>query len=397
MNDTDLLSLLRDLESDRVERKSSFQSSREEIRQNICALANDLPNHQLPSVLFIGVADNGDCVNLEITDDLLLKLSQYRDNGNIIPFPTMTVQKRILVGCEMVVIIVEPSHSPPVRYRGRAWVRIGPCLAIASPDDERRLSEKRRAGDISFDLQPVHSATLNDLDLELFQRTYLPSAVSFDILDENNRSIELQLASLRFLTANTPQAPTILGLLTVGKKPQDFVYGAYVQFLRINGTELTDPIINQKELAGPLPDLLRLLDDLLELNIATASTIIGTPIETRQPDYPIEALRQLARNAILHRTYEATNAPVRITWLSDRVEIFSPGGLFGQVNEQNFGAGVTDYRKPHIAEVMKNLGYVQRFGFGLPIAEKQMSENGNPPLEFEIRDNSVLAIARHRV
>ena len=397
MNDTDLLNLFRDLESDRVERKSAFQSSREEIGQNICAFANDLPNHQLPGVLFIGVADNGDCTNLEITDDLLLKLSQYRDNGNIIPFPTMTVQKQILDGCEIAVVMVEPSHAPPVRYRGRAWVRIGPRIAIASPDDERRLSEKRRAADISFDLQPVHSATLDDLDLELFRRTYLPSAVSFDILEENSRSLELQLASLRFMTTDVPQVPTVLGILTVGKKPQDFVYGAYVQFLRINGPELTDPTIDQKELAGPLPDLLRLLDDLLELNIVTASTIIGTPIETRQPDYPIEALRQLARNAILHRTYEATNTPVRITWLSDRIEIFSPGGLFGQVNEQNFGAGATDYRNPHIAEAMKNLGYVQRFGVGLPIAQKQIADNGNPPLEFETRHNSVLVIVRHRV
>ncbi len=79
-------------------------------------------------------------------------------------------------------------------------------------------------------------------------------------------------------------------------------------------------------------------------------------------------LRQLVKNAVLHRTYEATNAPIRITWFDDRLEIYSPGGLFGQVNETNFGRGSTDYRNLHIAEVMKNLGYVQRFGVGLPIA-----------------------------
>ena len=372
MEDAELLNLLRDLESDRVERKSSFRSSREEIRQNICAFANDLPHHQSPGVLFVGVDDNGDCANLDITDDLLLALSQYRDNGNIIPFPTMTVQKRTLDGCEMAVVIVEPSHSPPVRYRGRVWVRVGPRIAIASPDDERRLSEKRRARDVPFDLQPVWTARLEDLDLELFRRIYLPSAVTLDILEENARPIDLQLLSLRFITTGDSQIPTVLGMLTVGKKPPDFLYGAYVQFLRLNGTDLTDPIIDQKEFVEPLPDLLRLLDDLLELNIATSSTIIGTSVEARQPDYPVEALRQLVRNAVLHRTYEATNAPVRITWFNDRLEIYSPGGLFGQVNETNFGRGSTDYRNPHIAEVMKNLGYVQRFGVGIPIARQQL-------------------------
>lgn len=59
MNDTELLELLNDLESDRVERKSAWKSSREKIRQAICAFANDLPNHQLPGVLFVGVDDDG--------------------------------------------------------------------------------------------------------------------------------------------------------------------------------------------------------------------------------------------------------------------------------------------------------------------------------------------------
>ncbi|XPM56364.1 MAG: ATP-binding protein [Leptolyngbya sp. IPPAS B-1204] len=63
-------------------------------------------------------------------------------------------------------------------------------------------------------------------------------------------------------------------------------------------------------------------------------------------------------NRRMHRSYEETNAPVRVYWFDNRIEIQSPGGLFGQVNRQNFGQGVTDYRNPHLAEAMKNLGYV---------------------------------------
>ena len=394
MNDTELFELLNDLESDRVERKSTWKSSREKIREAICAFANDLPNHQLSGVLFVGVDDNGKCTNLDITDELLRTLSDYKDNGEIVPFPTMVVQKRTLGECDLAVIIVEPSYAPPVRFRGKVWIRVGPRRAIASPDDERRLNEKRRAKDISFDLNPINSATLNDLDIELFRRIYLPSAVSFDTLEENDRPIEHQLTSLRLVTADARKTPTVVGLLTIGKNPRDFIYGAYVQFLRINGTELTDPIIDQKEIGEPLPDLLRLLDDLLDINIATSSSFVGSPIEIKHPDYPVEALRQLVRNAILHRTYESTNAPVRITWFSDRIEIFSPGGLYGQVNEDNLKQGITDYRNPHIAEVLKNLGYVQRFGFGIRIAEKALADNGNPPIEYKITTNNVLAIVR---
>ncbi len=121
------------------------------------------------------------------------------------------------------------------------------------------------------------------------------------------------------------------------------------------------------------------------------------PFQLRRPDYPVVALQQLARNAVMHRTYEGTYAPVRITWFSDRVEIQNPGGPFGQVNRQNFGQpGVTDYRNPYLAEAMKNLGYVQRFGVGIPLARKELQKNGNPPPEFIVEDAHVLVIVRRR-
>lgn len=394
MSDDELLLLYRDIESDRVERKETWSNAREKIRENICAFANDFPNHQLPGVIFVGVKDNGECAGLHVTEKLLTQIAQQKDNGSIVPFPSMIVQKRVLDGCEFVAIIVEPSHSPPVRVRGKVFIRVGPRVAIASRDDERILNEKRRWQNAPFDLRPVATTLLDDLDLEHFRRIYLPSAVSFDTLEENDRPITHQLASLRLINSTEFQVPTVMGLLTIGKAPREHINGAYVQFLRIDGGELTDPIIDQKEIDAPLPDMLRLLDDLLEINVATSSSFVGTSVEIKHPDYPIDALRQLVRNAILHRTYEATNTPVRITWFADRVEIFSPGGLFGQVNESNLRQGATDYRNPHIAEALKNLGYVQRFGFGIPIAESSLAKNGNPPIDFRVTPNSVLAIVR---
>ena len=74
-----------------------------------------------------------------------------RSDGNLLPIPTMTVQKRILCGGELAVITVEPCDAPPMRFRGRVWVRVGPRRAVASVEEERRLAEKRRAGDLPFD------------------------------------------------------------------------------------------------------------------------------------------------------------------------------------------------------------------------------------------------------
>lgn len=97
MDDHELEILLQDLEADRVERKASV-ADRDKICQAICAFANDLPNHRQPGVLFIGVNDDGSNAHLAITDTLLLTLADLRSKGNILPFPTMIVQKRVLGG-----------------------------------------------------------------------------------------------------------------------------------------------------------------------------------------------------------------------------------------------------------------------------------------------------------
>jgi len=398
MTDQELQDLLADLESDRVERKASFSDS-ERVSQAICAFANDMPNYQLPGVVFIGANDDGTCAGLQISDQLLLTLAHLRSNGNIVPIPSMTAQKRNLGGCEMAVITVQPSFAPPVRFQGRIWIRVGPRRAIASVDEERQLSEKRRAGDLPFDITAVRSASLNDLDLDIFSKIYLPAALAPDVLARNSRPVEQQLSSLRFATAPgiQSQVPTVLGIIVVGKDVLGYLAGAYVQFRRIEGTQLTDPIKDQKEISGPLPELLTELDNVLQAHTSVATDITSGPIEVQSPDYPLVALQQITRNAIMHRNYDGTNAPIRITWFSDRIEIQNPGGPFGQVTRENFGKpGITDYRNPHLAEALKNLGYVQRFGVGIALAKQALQTNGNPDLEYDVQDAHVLAVLRRR-
>lgn len=227
MEDREIEALLKDIESDRVERTETAKNG-DKISQAVCAFANDLPGHAQDGVLFIGARDDGSCAGTPITDELLRNLGGFRDDGNIQPIPSMIVQKRSVSGCEMAVVLVHPSDAPPVRYKGRVWIRVGPRRAIATPEEERRLSERRRYRDLPFELQPVAQATLNDLDLEFFEKSHLPSSVAADFLAQDQRTLHQQLASLRFATADTPPVPTVTGLLAIGKDPQEFIGGAYI-------------------------------------------------------------------------------------------------------------------------------------------------------------------------
>jgi ATP-dependent DNA helicase RecG len=84
---------------------------------------------------------------------------------------------------------------------------------------------------------------------------------------------------------------------------------------------------------------MRRLDELLELNVSVRTQVTGASREMRRPDYPVDALRQLAHNAVMHRSYEGTNTPVRVHWFADRVEITSPGSLYGRITPENLGTG----------------------------------------------------------
>lgn len=398
LNDNELEALLNDLESDRAERKETFGGDApEKVRQAICAFANDLPNYAAPGVVFIGARDDGSPKGLVVSDDLLLTLASIRSEGSILPIPTMTVEKRQLKGAEMAVITVQPADSPPVRYKGRVWIRTGPRRDIASAQDERILNEKRRHRDLPFDLQPVSFANLADLNRTTFESEYLPSAVAADVLAANQRTYEERLAASRMIESTDNATPTVLGCIVLSARARDLVSCDYVQFLRIDGTNLADPIKDEEVIDGPLAQMLRRLDDKLEAHIQTAVDIKTGSVEQRSPDYPLAALQQLARNALMHRTYEATNAPVRVTWFNDRIEITNPGGPYGIVTRQNFGKpGYTDYRNPNLAEAMRVLGFVQRFGVGIQTAQRELMANGNPPAVFDPEDTLVFVTVRRK-
>lgn len=369
-------------ERDDVEWKRDAED-RDLLRKAVCALANDLPERGRGHLL-VGVQNDGTPTGLTVDDALILRVTNIRDEARVLPRPVMVVERATFAAADCMHVMVDAARMRPVRFDGVVWVRVGTSTRRASREEEILLAERSRAGDLTFDQRPAGGTSPGDLDVELFRSAYLPAAVDADVLAENDRTLEQQLSSLGLLDPTSAEA-RVLGLLLVGFDASASVPGAYIQFVRYDGADQAANVVDQEELRGNLIGALDTLARILTANVRTAVREVGGLRQEDQPDYPLNALRELVLNAVTHRDYEHFNAPVRVLWFDDRVEITSPGGPYGVVTKDTFDQR-NDYRNPALAAAMKALGYVNRFGRGITLVRATLEQNGNPPPEFEVED-----------
>lgn len=377
----ELLELIRDIESSRAERTVSVNDT-DKFCEAVCAFANDMPDSKQNGYLLVGVHDDGRLSGLKATDSLLKNLAAIRSDGNVLPIPVMNVETFHLPEGDVVVVEVAPAVLPPVRYRGRTWIRVGPRRAIATPEEEDLLIERRRAKFPTFDSMPCPQARLDDLNLDLFKHGFLPKAFDEGTLASETRTIERQLEALCFYSTEYA-CPTNAGVILFGKNPLRFLPGDYIQFVQFAGKDRASDIVNQQMFRGCLLNVLPEVDTFVKTAIAKNRPVPVTILREKAVyDYPKWPIRELMMNAIMHRDYCSTG-PTMFYQYADRIELLNSGGLYGRVNRENF-PDENDYRNPIIADAMRTLGYVNRFGRGIGRVHIELEENGNGEPLFDI-------------
>lgn len=261
-------------------------------------------------------------------------------------------------------------------------MRVGTATHRASEADLTRLRERRPESYLPFDLRARRDASSSDLDLISLRQEYA-AAHELDHDAETFPPFEAWLAQRDVLKqVEAGFVPTIAGLLVFGLNPQDFLPGATIEFARYQGNDISDPVVQRKTITGSLPTQLEALWAQLEMfRFETPDTAEGIRSPYR-PNYPEQALRELARNLVQHRLYEDTHAPARVYWFDDRIEFSNPGSRFGRASEGEFGAH-SDYRNPTVTRFLVELGYVERLGRGVRMVRAALEKNGNPPFVVE--------------
>ena len=140
MNDNEIIAMSCGAESALFERKESWRTN--SGGSAICAFANDLVDSKQPGVLLIGQKDNREYLGLteaEI-DEYLVKIPQIRDA--ISPLTVIDIRTIKIKEHTLIAVIVNPSISPPVRYKGLIYIRSGASTHIAKREEEKALQRK---------------------------------------------------------------------------------------------------------------------------------------------------------------------------------------------------------------------------------------------------------------
>ena len=381
-------------ESERVEWKQST-SDPTDILRAVCALANDLGDSRRSGFLVIGLAKDGSTVGIqENPDEAQQKLANRISSTRLFPTPSYGIEAVERDGKILLIVRIEPYPVPPVVALDTiAWVRKGTVTERAREADLLRLRERRPENRQPFDYRVLPGSSIADLRLPAL----LPMHSAAREGDHDPDSFPDMESWLTRKDLGRPVqgvwTPNAAAILLFGENPQAFLPGAFIVFARYGGTDVDAPVAVRKTITGTLPDQLEGLWAQLNAHLASipaAGQGIRTPY---RPEYPLEALRELARNLVQHRLYEGTNAPARVEWFEDRIVFWNPGGPFGQASEGEFGR-YSDYRNPTITRWLVELGYVEQLGRGIRLVRRMLASNGNPDLEVETNGFTVVTVRR---
>ena len=330
--------------------------------------------------IYLGIAPRSGHVlgvkNVEASIDRVFQAALLAEPPLLLPVP-----QALAVGATVIVQILVPPGLPHLyNLDGRFLWREGRENNPIPPRRLRQLLLER--GEVPFETRPVPEALLDDLELEqvmdyvqTYQAATRPENPSHQASWED---ILLQRGCLKRVAGGTQ--PTYAALLLFNGSPQRWLPSANILAARFSGVAFADRFI-KLNIEGSLPQQLRQAENFVRTNLQSVVRLIGLRRQETL-EYPFEAVRELLVNAVAHRDYNLQGDPIHLNIFADRLEVISPGGLPGPVNLDNL-LEARFSRNAVIVQVLSDLGFVERLGYGLDRVVTLMRQNGLQPPRFD--------------
>jgi ATP-dependent DNA helicase RecG len=351
-------------------------ASSRKISETLVALAN-----AHGGALLLGVTPLGQVVGLaspQITQNQAVAAALMADPPLVLPLPEL-VQ---VDGRDLCVVHVPPGLSQVYSIKGQYLTREGRENQSLSTAALRMLLIARGEAHFESTVAPgagrAEASTLlgSGLDEFLVQR-YLERLTG---LTATSASAALLTRGCLKVTPQGEFVPTYAGLLLFGRNPQQFLPSAEIIAVRYAGTTMGDEFVRD-DIRGSLPDQIRRAEAFIAANMRRGMRIRGFTRE-EVSEYPLAVAREAVVNAVGHRDYSLRGDSIRLLMFSDRMEVYSPGRLPGHVTLDNL-VSERFSRNEVIVQVLSDLGFIERLGYGIDRMIAAMQEADLPSPRFE--------------
>ncbi|MBN2280488.1 MAG: putative DNA binding domain-containing protein [Candidatus Marinimicrobia bacterium] len=366
--------ILKQPEGRKIEFKEELPSS-SDINKTAVAFANDAGGE-----IFIGIKDNPREV-VGVNEDDLIKIEEIISNSihdNCSPVILPEIIFRRYEDKHLVVVKIYKGSNPPYHLKAKGekdgtYIRVGSSNRIANSDIIAELVRQR--SNVSFDSLPVLNQEIDDLSLDTFKEQF--EEKTSDKVDK----IVLSKLNLFYKEQGTEFPTNALVLLSDDKlRNKRFPY-AKIECARFKGIRPGN-FIDQKTIDVPVSLQPEQAYQFVLRHISQGSDYEGVYRKDRW-EYPVIAIREVIRNAVIHRDYALTGKDIKIAVFDDKIEITSPGKLLPTVDFNEMDAGQSDIRNITLAPVFKKLGIIEQWGNGLQL----IAENLKQYPEIELKWN----------
>ena len=326
-------------------------SSPQPIMKTLTAFANTAGGR-----LIVGITDTGQVLGVEHPlDDEERLCSMIADSiaPHLVPnIELVTVENKTLLVIEVFLSGTRPHWLKSIGRERGCFVRLGSSNRQA---DVQLIAELQRGvAGISFDSIPMSHLGLDDLDM---------AAIKADFSTKSIDAAALQ--SLKIITRDQGRiVPTHGGILLYGKDRRFHFDDAWIQCGRFIGHDKGD-IFDHIDINDSLPKAV----DSIMLFLKKHAMRGADFSEVRRKDLwsiPIDILREVVINALVHSDYSHRGTPIRIAFYDDRIEIENPGLLLPGMTIDDMKQGVSQIRNPVIARVFRELDLIEQWGSGVP-------------------------------
>jgi ATP-dependent DNA helicase RecG len=341
-------------------------------------------------MVLLGVEDDGSISGITRPNLEEWVMTACRDKIRPAIIPFFEIIRDVEPGKHVAVVRIAPGFSVHTCWHNNSnsyFIRVGTQSREPAPEELSRLFQQRRA--FRAELGPVSGARLADLDLRRL-RDYFGRVRQQETPDEGDE------AGWQRLLLNTEimvdEGVTLWGLLLFGTSPNRFLPFAGIEAVAFPGVDKDYAARERATLRGPMTALIGegglvengLVEQALEFirrNVAAKTILEDGARRIEVPVYPAEVLREAVVNALIHRDYLLTSTDIELAIYSDRLEVISPGRLPNGITPARMRTGCRAARNQLIKDAMKDYGYLEHMGLGVPrkIVKGMREHNGTNP------------------